>query len=60
MYKVGLTGSYFPGLNEVAEEYNKLNIPLFDADLIFRFLIYNNSETIGKIRKRIWKRYIYK
>jgi dephospho-CoA kinase len=55
MYKVGLTGSYFSGLNEVVEEYKKINIPIFDADLIFRFLIYNNSETIEKIQKEFGK-----
>jgi dephospho-CoA kinase len=55
MYKVGITGSYFSGLNEVVEEYKKINIPIFDADLIFRFLIYNNSETIEKIQKEFGK-----
>lgn len=55
MYKVGLTGNYFSGLDEIAAIFAKLNIPIFEADLILRFFFYNNSETIKKIQKQFGK-----
>lgn len=50
MFKVGLTGNYFSGLDEVANIFKKYNIPVFEADLIVRFLFYGNSESITKIK----------
>ena len=51
MLKVGLTGNYLSGLEEVSDIYKKMNIPVFEADLIIKFMLFNNFETIEKIRK---------
>jgi dephospho-CoA kinase len=55
MFKVGLTGNYFSGLEDVAEVFKRFNIPVFEADLIVRFFLYNNSETITKIKNEFGK-----
>jgi dephospho-CoA kinase len=55
MLKVGLTGNYFSGLDEVSHKCGLLQMPVFEADLILRFLFYNNSDTITKIRNQFGK-----
>lgn len=51
MIKVGLTGNLMSGIDEISQYYVSSGIPVFEADLIFRFFLYNNSDTIIKIRK---------
>ena len=51
MLKVGLTGSYFSGIDEVSNIYQQLNVPVFEADLIIKFMLFNNQDTIKKIRQ---------
>ena len=55
MLKVGITGNYFSGLDEVAYTCDKHYIPVFEADLILRYLFYNNTETIIKIKNNFTK-----
>lgn len=52
MLKVGLTGNYMSGLDEVSEIYKNWGIPVFEADLIIKFLLFNNSETIIKVKNQ--------
>jgi len=50
MLKIGLTGNYYSGQNEVSEIFEKLSVKVFDADLILKYLI-NFSEThVEKIK----------
>ena len=51
MLKVGLTGNYFSGIEEISNIYKKLRIPVFEVDLIIKFMLYNNQDTIKKIRQ---------
>ena len=39
MIKVGLTGNFHSGQNQVSEILEKLDVPVFDADLILKYLI---------------------
>jgi len=55
MLKVGLTGNYCSGVDEIAEIYKNLQIPIFEVDLIIKFMFYNNSESIKKIQKEFGK-----
>lgn len=52
--KVGLTGNYMSGVESpyLSKIYSNIGIPIFDADLMVKFLLFNNSETIIKIRKQ--------
>jgi len=51
MYKVGLTGNYFSGQNEVAKIFEDYNVRVFDANLITKFLINYSPIHIPKIKK---------
>jgi len=51
MYKVGLTGNYFSGQDEVAKLFKDFNVPVFDANLITKFLINYSPTHISKIKK---------
>jgi dephospho-CoA kinase len=51
MIKIGLTGNYFSGMDDVIKIYNKLNIPVYDADLVTKFILNYSELSIRKIRK---------
>lgn len=53
MFKVGLTGNRYSGKDTVASLFNKISIPVFDADVIVKFLINHNFEMDYKIKKKI-------
>lgn len=55
MLKIGLTGNYFSGFEKVGNVYRNMGVPIFDADLIIKFMFYNNSITIDKIRAEFGK-----
>jgi dephospho-CoA kinase len=55
MLKVGLTGNYCSGLDIIGNIFKKCKIPVFESDLIIKFMFYNNSETIKKIHKEFGK-----
>jgi len=53
MIKVGLTGNRYSGKDTVASLFKKISIPVFDADVIIKFLINHNFEMDYKIKKKI-------
>ena len=55
MLKIGLTGNYCSGFEEVGNIYRAMKVPVFDADLIIKFMFYNNSVTIDKILSEFGK-----
>jgi dephospho-CoA kinase len=55
MLKVGLTGNYCSGLDKVVLVLRKMGMIVFDADLIIKFLLYNNTEMINKIKAQFGK-----
>jgi dephospho-CoA kinase len=53
MLKIGLTGNYYSGQHEVGLLFEELDVPVFDANLITKFLL-NYSP---KHRKEIYKQF---
>jgi dephospho-CoA kinase len=50
MLKVGLTGNFHSGQNEVAKIFDNLSVPVFDADLVLKYLINYSNPHITKIK----------
>ena len=50
MYKVGLTGNYYSGQVEVSQIFEGFDVPVFNANLIVKFLINFSSPHIRKIK----------
>lgn len=47
MLKVGLSGNLCSGYDEVAEQFKKIGVPIFDADVVLKFMIHYD-EVISK------------
>jgi dephospho-CoA kinase len=53
--KIGLTGNYFSGHDEVGKIFKKLNVSVFDADLLLRYFINFSPTHIKKIQTNLGK-----
>ena len=53
MIKVGLTGNYYSGQYEIGKLFEKIDVPVFDADLILKYLINFSSKHIKNIKSEI-------
>lgn len=58
MLKVGLTGNYGSGHNKIVEIFRQSGTPVFDADLVVKWLLNHNQETIREIKSKFGN-YIY-
>lgn len=52
MIKVGLTGNFHSGHREISKKFEKNNIPVFDVDLLIKYLINNNKKSREKIKQK--------
>ena len=50
MIKVGLTGNYYSGQYEIGKLFEELDVPVFDADLILKYLINYSTPHIEKVK----------
>jgi dephospho-CoA kinase len=50
MLKIGLTGNYYSGQNEVSEIFEKINVKVFDADLLVKYFINYSQSHMEKIK----------
>ena len=50
MIKVGLTGNYCSGQNEVSKIFDSLDVKVFDADLLLKYLLNYSKKHILKIK----------
>jgi dephospho-CoA kinase len=50
MYKVGLTGNYYSGQVEVSEILKGFDVPVFDANLVTKFLLNFSPNHVRKIK----------
>lgn len=48
--KVGLTGNYLSGVEDIVTILRRYGVPVFDCDLMIKYLIYNSEEHIGIIQ----------
>jgi dephospho-CoA kinase len=53
MIKVGLTGNYYSGQYEIGKLFEELDVPVFDADLILKYLINYSNPHIKQIRSEL-------
>lgn len=51
MMKVGLTGNFHSGHRNIISKFEELGVPVFDADLIFKFMINYDDKIVRKIEK---------
>jgi dephospho-CoA kinase len=51
MIKVGLTGNYYSGYQQVAEIFEEMGVPVFDADVVLKFMINYSEKHVDKIKK---------
>lgn len=57
MIKIGLSGTRFSGKNEVANLFNEISIPVFDADLVIRFILAHEYNILAEIRDKVGAQY---
>lgn len=57
MTKLGLTANRFSGLDSVAGIFKSISIPVFDADVLVKFLLHYNFEISHSIRVALGSRY---
>lgn len=50
MKKIGITGSLYSGIDKVCDEFNRNGIPVFDADVILKFLLNWDVDIINDIK----------
>ena len=51
MIKVGLTGNFHSGHRNIISKFEELGAPVFDADLIFKFMINYDDKIVKKIER---------
>lgn len=59
-FKIGLSGTRFSGKNKVAKLFSDISIPVFDADLVIRFILANDYKVLAEIRDRVGREYFKK
>ena len=52
MYKVGLTGNFYSGYGDVADAFEMKGVPVFDSDLVLKFMINYSESTIEKMKSK--------
>lgn len=50
MYRVGLTGNSYSGIDDISEIFREKGIPVFDADVVLKFILNWEQDTIRDIR----------
>jgi dephospho-CoA kinase len=51
MIKLGLSGNRYSGKNRVSEIFEKIGVPVFDADTVLKFILQYNYDALADIRK---------
>ena len=57
MIKVGLSGNRYSGKNRVVSLFNQIGIPVFEADVILKFILNHNYELQAEIADRVGRIY---
>lgn len=53
MIKVGLSGNRYSGKTSVGKLFRQIGIPVFDADVVLKFIISRDLETISQIKSKV-------
>ena len=57
MIKVGLSGNRYSGKNRIAKIFTQIGVPVFEADVILKFILNHNHELQAEIADRIGRIY---
>lgn len=57
MLKIGLSGNRYSGKNRVATLFNQIGIPVFEADVILKFILQHNYELQAEISDKVGRVY---
>lgn len=53
MIKIGLSGNRYSGKNRVSRLFQQISIPVFEADVVLKFILNHDFELQQKIKKEI-------
>jgi len=53
MIKVGLSGNRYSGTDQICNIFRKLTIPVFEADIVLKFIINHDITVTDKIRRKL-------
>lgn len=51
MIKVGLSGNRFSGKKSTSKLFKQIGVPVFDADVVLKFIIHHNLSVIDELKK---------
>ena len=57
MIKIGLSGNRYSGKNRVSNLFKQIGVPVFEADVILKFILNHNYELQAEISDRIGRVY---
>lgn len=57
MIKIGLSGNRFSGKNRVSTIFKQVGVPVFEADVVLKFIIQHNYELQAEISDKIGHKY---
>lgn len=57
MLKVGLSGNRYSGKNRIVNLFKQIGVPVFEADVILKFILSHNYELQAEIADRIGRKY---
>ena len=57
MIKIGLSGNRYSGKNRVVNIFKQIGVPVFEADVILKFILQHNYELQAEISDRVGHKY---
>jgi dephospho-CoA kinase len=57
MIKIGLSGNRYSGKNRIATLFKQIGIPVFEADVILKFILSHNYELQAEVSDRVGRVY---
>jgi len=57
MLRVGLTGNRYSGKNTICKIFRQIKVPIFDADVILKFILKHEFQVLGTIKDTIGDKY---
>lgn len=57
MLKIGLSGNRYSGKNRVSTLFKQISVPVFEADVILKFILQHNYELQAEISDKVGRQY---
>lgn len=58
MIKIGLTGNRYSGKNTICKMFKQIGVPVFDADVVLKFILTHDLPTLELIKSKYGDRYL--